>query len=80
MNFSALHILCTGAVLAGKISGAMALGRRKKGGLGAKPPAKVFDFALFALRQRSILAQRSATYTRKSCKNERAQNEGEQAK
>ena len=51
----------------------MALGiRENKGGLGASLPANFFDHALFALRKRSIIAQRFATYTRKSCKNEKA--------
>ena len=46
--------------------------RENKGGLGASLPANCFDHALYALRKRSIIAQRFATYTRKSCKNEKA--------
>ena len=46
--------------------------RESKGGLGASLPAHFFDHVLFALRQRSIIAQRFATYTGKSCKNEKA--------
>ena len=46
--------------------------RENKRGLGASLPANVFYHALFAVRKRSIIAQRFATYTRKSCKNEKA--------
>ena len=44
----------------------------EKRGSGAKPLAKLFDHAHFALRKRLVLAQRLATYARESCKNERA--------
>ena len=43
-----------------------------KGWCGGEAPSKFFDHALFSPIKRLILAQRLATYTRKSCKNERA--------
>ena len=48
----------------------MGSGRRR--GSGDETPANFVDHALFDLRKRQSLAQRLATYTRKSCKNERA--------
>ena len=45
--------------------------RENKGVLGALLPANFLYHALFALRKHSVIVQTFATYTRKSCKNER---------
>ena len=62
----------TGAILMGKIFVGHGPVDKGETGSGGKAPSIFFNHALFALRKRPISAQRLATYTRKSCKNERA--------
>ena len=68
-----IHLPSSRAVLAGKISRGHGPGDKgEERGSGGFAHSKFFDHALFALRNRSSIAQRFATYTRKSCKNEKA--------
>ena len=64
----------TGAVLAGKIRGAMAPERKvEESGSGGVAPENFFDDTFLTLRKHPFRAQRLVLYTRVSYVNERAQ-------